>query len=91
MIIFNDGEIIDGFYKENKIHGPYLYIYPEGDYLILQFENGEFMSSKVFDPDGTLYEWSKAKHTHDDLTLQKYCNLTKKHNKYLIISSFKIF
>ena len=53
VIIYNNGNIIDCFFKENKRHGPTLNIYSNDTYWIQQWENGKYVSRKWFRADGT--------------------------------------
>ena len=45
VTIYTHGGISDCFYKENKLHGPSLWIYPNGTYEIEQYKDGEYLSS----------------------------------------------
>ena len=49
-----DGEIIDSFYFDNKLHGPSLEIIMDGSYCIDQFEYGKKKSSAEYSSNGDL-------------------------------------
>ena len=51
--IYNDGYILDKFYKEGIDHGPQIHIYTSGNYQIGRFENATWRGGKVFNKDGT--------------------------------------
>ena len=39
VTIYNYGRIIDGFYRENKAHGPQIDIFNDGIYMISMYED----------------------------------------------------
>ena len=52
VVIYNGGEIYDGFFKNDKRNGPQLGIRPWGEYRIEQFQDGRYLGVEWFDADG---------------------------------------